>query len=103
MRTKSRSSIITERINKREMANPFHPGEILLEEFMVPKGWTQVFLAEKLEWTTAKINDLIRGRRGITAESAIALSEVLGTSPKFWMNLQASYDLHRAMASRRVA
>ncbi len=103
MRTRFRSSTITERPNKREMAAPFHPGEILLEEFLLPLGLTQVALAEKVGFTTAKVNDLIRGRRGITAESAIALAEALGTSPKFWMNLQASYDLHRVLSARRVA
>lgn len=103
MRTKSRSSIVTDRPNRREMANPFHPGEILLEEFLVPAGLTQVAFAKKVRWTTAKLNELIRGRRGITAESAIALSKALGTSPKFWMNLQATYDLHRVLSRSRVA
>jgi antitoxin HigA-1 len=103
MRTKLRSSTITERRNKKEMANPFHPGEVLHEEFLVPLGLTQIAFANKLSWTPAKLNELIRGRRGITAESAIALSDALGTSPKFWMNLQASYDLHRVMSRRHVA
>src|SRR5437016_5916590 len=96
MRMKSRSSITTERRNRKEIANPFHPGEILNEEFLRPTGTTQAAFAERLGWTTSKLNELVRGRRGITAESAIALSEALGTSAKFWMNLQATYDLHRA-------
>ncbi len=103
MRIKFRSSTITERPNKKEMANPFHPGEILQEEFLVPLGLTQTAFAKKLRWTPAKLNELIRGRRGITAESAIALSKELGTSPKFWMNLQSSYDLHRVISGRHVA
>lgn len=80
--------------------NPFHPGEILLEEFLQPLGMTQTAFAEKVGWTRARLNELIRGRRGITADAAIDLSEVLGTSAKLWMNLQASYDLDRAAKSR---
>ncbi len=80
--------------------NPFHPGEILLEEFLQPLGMTQTAFAEKVGWTRARLNELIRGRRGITADAAIDLSEALGTSAKLWMNLQASYDLDRATKSR---
>ncbi len=81
--------------------NPFHPGEILREEFLEPVGTTQVELARKLGWTRARLNELIRGRRGITAESALDLARVLGTSAKLWMNLQATWDLDRAMKTRR--
>lgn len=83
--------------------NPFHPGEILLEEFLEPKGVTQAALAEKLGWTKTRLNELIRGKRGITAAAALDLAEALGTSPKLWMNLQATYDLDRAARARRVA
>lgn len=82
--------------------NPFHPGEMLLEEFLQPMGTTQTAFAAKIGWTKARLNELIRGKRGITADSALDLAELLGTSPKLWMNLQASYDLDKAMA-RRVA
>ena len=84
----------------KQPKNPFHPGEILLEEFLEPMGMTQVALAEKLSWTKAKLNELIKGKRGITAETALDLSDVLGTSPKLWMNLQATWDLSQAMKSR---
>jgi addiction module HigA family antidote len=87
----------------RQPKNPFHPGEILLEEFLEPKGVTQVALAEKLGWTKTRLNELIRGKRGITAAAALDLAEALGTSPKLWMNLQATYDLDRAARARRVA
>jgi addiction module HigA family antidote len=87
----------------RQPKNPFHPGEILLEEFLEPKGVTQAALAEKLGWTRTRLNELIRGKRGITAAAALDLAEVLGTSPKLWMNLQATYDLDRAARARRVA
>ena len=82
--------------------NPFHPGEILLEEFLEPAGLSQAAFARQLGWTKARLNELIRGKRGISAESALDLSEALGTSAKLWMNLQSTYDLDRA-ASKRVA
>ncbi len=87
----------------RQPKNPFHPGEILLEEFLEPKCVTQAALAEKLGWTKTRLNELIRGKRGITAAAALDLAEALGTSPKLWMNLQATYDLDRAAKARRVA
>ena len=83
--------------------NPFHPGEILLEEFLEPIGMTQAAFAEKIGWTRARLNELIRGKRGITAEAALDLADVLGTSPKLWMNLQATYDLDRAQRARSAA
>jgi addiction module HigA family antidote len=82
--------------------NPFHPGEILLEEFLQPAGMSQAEFARQIGWTKARLNELIRGKRGITAESALDLAEALGTSAKLWMNLQATYDLDRA-AAKRVA
>ena len=61
--------------------NPFHPGEILLEEFLAPKGITQVAFAEKIAWTRSRLNELIKGKRGITAAAALDLAEALGTTP----------------------
>ncbi len=87
----------------RQPKNPFHPGEILLEELLEPKEVTQAALAEKLGWTKTRLNELVRGKRGITAAAALDLAEALGTSPKLWMNLQATYDLDRAARARRVA
>ena len=87
----------------RQPKNPFHPGEILLEEFLVPMGLSQAEFARQINWTKARLNELVRGKRGITAESALDLAEALGTSPKLWMNLQATYDLDRALAARNVA
>jgi antitoxin HigA-1 len=80
--------------------NPFHPGEILIEEFLEPLKLTQVGFAKKLGWTTAKLNELIKGKRGITAQTASDLSKELGTSPKLWMNLQATYDLANLKSKR---
>ena len=83
--------------------NPFHPGEILLEEFLEPMGVTQAAFAERLGWTRARLNELVRGKRGVTAESALDLARVLGTSPKLWMNLQATFDLDRVQRARSAA
>jgi len=87
----------------RQPNNPFHPGEILLEEFLIPMGMTQAAFAEKISWTKSRLNELIKGKRGITAAAALDLAEALGTSPKLWMNLQATYDLDIAASARRVA
>ena len=74
----------------RQPKNPFHPGEILLEEFLEPLGMSQAAFADKIGWTKARLNELIRGKRGVTAEAALDLAEVLGTSPKLWM-ISTSY------------
>ena len=87
----------------KQPKNPFHPGEILLEEFLVPAGITQSAFAERIGWTRARLNELIKGKRGISAEAALDLAEALGTSAKLWMNLQATYDLDRASKKRRAA
>ena len=87
----------------KQPKKPFHPGEMLLEEFLVPMGMSQAEFARRLGWTKARLNELIRGKRGISAGSALDLAEALGTSPKLWMNLQATYDLDRALAARNVA
>jgi antitoxin HigA-1 len=82
---------------------PTHPGEILLHEFLEPMKVKQVALAEKLNIPVQRINTLINGKRGVTAETAILLSRELGTSPEFWMNLQSTYDLFYAQQSLKVA
>ena len=87
----------------RQPKNPFHPGEILLEEFLVPNGITQTAFAERIGWTRARLNELIKGKRGITAGAALDLAEALGTSAKLWMNLQATFDLDKATKRRAVA
>ena len=87
----------------RQPKSPFHPGEILLEEFLEPKGVTQAAFAERIGWTKTRLNELIKGKRGITAAAALDLADALGTSPKLWMNLQATYDLDKAARERRAA
>jgi len=84
-------------------ANPIHPGEMLLEEFLLPAGKTQAAFAREIGWTKARLNELIKGKRGVTAEAALDLAEALGTSPRLWMNLQATYDLDEATRKRRAA
>lgn len=87
----------------RQPKNPFHPGEMLLEEFLEPKGLSQAAFAETIGWTKSRLNEFIRGKRGVTAAAALDLAEALGTSPKLWMNLQATYDLDIAAKARKVA
>lgn len=87
----------------KEPKDPFHPGEILLEEFLEPAGLSQAAFAERIGWTRTRLNEFIRGKRGVTAEAALDLAEALGTSAKLWMNLQASYDLDRARKARAAA
>ena len=80
---------------------PIHPGEILLEEFLTPLGITQVDFAKHLGWTVAKLNEIIKGKRSITAESALALAAALGVTPQSWLNMQASYDLWHAQKNAK--
>jgi addiction module HigA family antidote len=83
--------------------NPIHPGEMLVEEFLVPAGKTQTAFAREIGWTRARLNEFIKGKRGVTAEAALDLAEALGTSPRLWMNLQATFDLHTAARKRDAA
>lgn len=83
-------------------ANPIHPGEMLLEEFLIPMKKAQAKFASDLGWTPAKLNELIKGKRGITADSALDLADALGTSPELWMNLQVMWDLHQAEKKRQA-
>lgn len=81
---------------------PTHPGEVLLEEFLVPLGQTQVALAEHLGVPAQRINELVRGKRGVTPETAWLLAQALNTTPEFWLNLQGSYDLARNRPTRPI-
>jgi len=85
----------------RPPKNPIHPGEILLEEFLNPAGVTQAVFAARIGWTRARLNEFIRGKRGVTADTALDLSEELGTTARLWMTLQATWDLNQA-AKRRA-
>lgn len=83
--------------------SPIHPGKMLLEEFLIPMKVSQRNFARKVGWTTAKLNELIKGKRGITADSALDLSKTLKTSPDLWMNLQMLYDIAEAQERRKRA
>jgi addiction module HigA family antidote len=77
---------------------PIHPGEILLEEFLKPLGITQNALARALRVPPDRINAIVQGKRSITADTALRLAHAFGTTPQFWLNLQAHYDLEIAQA-----
>jgi len=81
---------------------PTHPGEILLEEFLVPMELTQVAFAEHIGVSAQRINEIVRGKRGVTPETAWLFSQAFGTTPEFWMNLQIAYDLARARPTQEV-
>jgi addiction module HigA family antidote len=72
---------------------PIHPGEILLEEFLEPMGITQYRLAKDVNVPPRRINEIVHGKRGISADTALRLSKYFGTTERFWMNLQTRYDL----------
>ena len=72
---------------------PTHPGVMLLKEFLEPLQMTQKEFSTHLSWTYARLNEIINGRRNVTADSALALGEALKTGPEFWLNLQQNWDL----------
>ena len=74
-------------------APPIHPGEILLEEFLTPLGISQYRLAQETSVPPRRINEIVRGLRSISADTALRLSRYFGTSERFWLNLQSRYDL----------
>jgi addiction module HigA family antidote len=76
-----------------EKFDPVHPGEILLEEFLEPLGISQYRLAKDISVSPRRINEIVHGKRSITADTALRLSRYFGLSERFWMNLQARYDL----------
>jgi addiction module HigA family antidote len=77
----------------RKLLPPVHPGEVLLEEFLTPLGLTQYRLAKSLSVPPRRINEIVHGRRAITADTALRLARFFGTTERFWLNLQSAYDL----------
>jgi addiction module HigA family antidote len=75
---------------------PTHPGDLLLEDFLKPRGLTQTSLAAQMGVSVQRVNALINGKREVSAETAVLLARVLKTTPEFWMNLQANFDLFTA-------
>lgn len=72
---------------------PVHPGEILLEEFLKPSGISQYRLAKDISVPPRRINEIVQGKRSITADTALRLARYFGLSERFWLNLQSRYDL----------
>ena len=95
MPTKSASKTITRDHNWLGPAIP--PGEILLEEYLKPLGVGQLDAARRLGVSLNRLNEIVLGKRSITADTALRLARFLKTSPQLWMRLQADWDLHQAM------
>lgn len=72
---------------------PIHPGEVLMKEFLEPMGITQYRLAKDISVPARRINEIVHGKRAITADTALRLSKYFGTSERFWINLQTRYDM----------
>jgi antitoxin HigA-1 len=81
---------------------PSHPGEILVEEFLRPLEVTQVAFARHIGVPVQRINEIARGKRGVTPQTAWLFAQALGTSPEFWLNLQAAHDLARNRPAKTV-
>jgi addiction module HigA family antidote len=89
-------------MDKIPFAFSIHPGEILLSEFMQPLGPTAYRLAKELHISAPRVNDLVRGKRGITADTALRLSRYFGNSAPFWLGLQSGHDLWIASKNKAV-
>lgn len=77
----------------RKKAAPIHPGEVLLEEYLKPLGISQYRLAKDTSVPPRRINEIVHGKRAISADTALRLARYFGTSERFWLNLQTRYDL----------
>jgi addiction module HigA family antidote len=82
------------------MIRPPHPGETIKEDYLLPLGMSVNQLAKALGIGAARLNEIVRGERGVTADTALRLARYFGTSPEFWLNLQSLYDLR--VAERKV-
>ncbi len=110
MRTMSKSPTTTkhraeEQISGRRLPRarrPTHPGEMLLEEFLVPLGITQSALAARLAISFPRLNEIVRGKRGVTPDTALRLARVVGMSADFWLGLQQDWDLWRALHGKNA-
>ena len=104
MRTTSVARTTTESIPREasSLGPAIHPGEILLEEFLKPLEMTQAAAAKTLAISTVRLNELVRGKRGVTADTALRLAQLFKTTPQFWMHMQANFGLKVAMARYRA-
>jgi len=78
---------------KKEKMAPIHPGEILQEDFLIPMGISQYRLAKDISVPPRRINEIVHGKRAVSADTALRLSKYFGTSERFWLNIQAKFDL----------
>ncbi len=103
MKLKSQTTI-NNNISRRFPKNrpPTRPGEMLLEEFIKPLNITQTELAQRLRVSYPRLNEIIKGRRAVTADTALRLSQVVGMSADFWLGLQQDWDLWNAMNSQEA-
>lgn len=101
MPTKSKSRTTTKEVKQRlpKKRPPTHPGEMLLEEFLKPLGFTQTEFAQRLGVSYPRLNEIIKGRRSVTPDTALRLARVLGMSAEFWLGLQQDWDLWQALRS----
>ena len=101
MPTKSGAKTITR--DPAWLGPAIHPGEILIEEFLTPLALTQVDAARQLGLSVNRLNEIVLGKRGVTADTALRLSARFGTTPRFWMHLQADWDLLQAIRKTAAA
>ena len=78
---------------KKEKMAPIHPGEILQEDFLMPMGISQYRLSKDISVPPRRINEIVHGKRAVSANTALRLSKYFGTSERFWLNIQAKFDL----------
>jgi len=101
MPTKSGAKTITR--NPAWLGPAVHPGEMVLEEYLKPLGLTQVEAARGLGISVNRLNELVLGKRGVTADTALRLARFFKTTPQVWMHLQADWDLHQAVRKGSAA
>ncbi|HSF13922.1 MAG TPA: HigA family addiction module antitoxin [Vicinamibacteria bacterium] len=101
MPTKSAAKTITR--DPKWLGPAVHPGEMLREEFLSPLGLTQVEAARELGISVNRLNEIVLGKRGVTADTALRLARRFKTTPQFWMHLQVDWDLHQEMKKTSAA
>ncbi|MBT3273638.1 MAG: HigA family addiction module antidote protein [Spirochaetales bacterium] len=105
-RSATRTSSAREQLVTRRLPSerpPIHPGEMLFEEFLKPLGVSQSALAVQLNVSFPRLNEIVRGKRGVTPDTALRFAKVLGMSADFWLGLQQDWDLWHAMRSDKAS